>query len=194
MAKDTLFDKIQSSMFSEDVTVIDNLTPHELDIRKRYMAVFSVWLENPTYTDKSLVNFLMRDFGIERSQAYRDVGKIRVMLSNVRNAGKEWHRYLTLQMSLESYNLAKKKQDPKAMTMATDKYGKYSRANQMDAEEIDWSKINVPDFDTSTDVTILNFKKDPDAERKRIKLRKKYSKDLEDAVYAEIINDGSGKG
>ena len=187
MAKETLFDKIQVSLFSDDSSALEKLSEHDLVIRKRFMAAFTVWLENPTYTDKQLVNFLMREFSIETSQAYRDISKLRVMLGNVRNAGKEWHRYTIIEMCKETYNMAKKKGDPKAMSMATDKLGKYTRCDQLEAEEMPWGSIIPPDLETSTDPTILGFVADPEAEKKRLKMRKKYSRDIEDAVLVETV-------
>lgn len=188
----TLFDKIQKSLFSDSEQDISDLSERDLEIRKRYMAAFTVWLENPTYTDKQLANYLKLNFKIENSQAYRDIGRLRVMLGNVRNAGKEWHRFTVIQMALKSYALAEKNNDAKAMAVAAGVYGKYTRCDQLEAEDLPYDSIIPPDFEPSPDVTVLGFKRDPNAEKKREKLRRKYMKETEDAILTDVIDDGTG--
>ena len=190
----TLFDKIQKSMFSESDQDLACLSAHELEIRKRYMSAFTIWIENPTYTDKQIANHLKLVFKIESSQAYRDISKIRVMLGNVRNAGKEWYRFTVSQMALKAYAVAEKANDAKAMAAAAAVLGKYTRCDQIEADSIDYDSFIPPDFEPSPDVTILNFKKDPNAEQKREKLRKKYMQDTEDAILAEVMDNGTERG
>jgi hypothetical protein len=189
----TLFDRIQKSLFSTEESDLSKLTPAELEIRTRYMGAFAVWLENPTYTDQQIVNFIIRTYGINKSQAYIDLNRLRVMLGNIRNAGKEWHRHTVAQMALKAYAIAEKANDAKAMAAAAGVLGKYTRCDQLEAEDLPWDSIVPPNFEPSPDVTILNFKRDPNAEKKREKLRRKYMQETEDAQLADVIDDGTGR-
>jgi hypothetical protein len=189
----TLFDKIQKSLFSDTDEHLDGLSAHDLEIRKRYMSAFTVWLENPTYTDKQIANHLKVAFKIENSQAYRDIGNLRIMLGNVRNAGKEWHRFTVIQMAKDAYALAVKQHDAKAMAVAAGVYGKYTRCDQIEADQMPWDSIIPPDFEPSPDITILGFKRDPNVEKKREKLRKKYMQFTEDAILDDVIDNGNSQ-
>jgi hypothetical protein len=190
MNKDTSFDKIQRSLFNEIESDIKALTDQERILRERYMSAFAIWLENPGYTDQQIVTYLINTFGIKKSQAYIDISKVRIMLGSIRNAGKEWHRHTTIQMALKSFALAERNKDAKAMASASAVYGKYTRSDQSEADELPYDQIVPPDFEPSPDVTILNFKRDPNAEKKREKLRKKYMQDPEDAILIDVIDDG----
>jgi len=183
------FDKIQKSLFSEDEAELEKLSDRDKRIRERYITAFSSWLDNPTYTDKQMMNFITRQFDVSVRQAFRDLGVIKTMLGNVRNANKEWHRHVVIQMCQEAYNLAKKRNDAKAMALAADKLGKYTRCDQLEAEALPWDQIIPPSFEPSSDISILGFKPDPDIERKRAKLRKKYSRDIEDAVLLDVTDN-----
>ena len=185
------FDKIQKSLFSEDESELEKLSERDKRIRQRYLVGFTAWLDNPTYTDKQMLNFITRQFGVTARQAFRDLGVIKVMLGNVRNSGKEWYRHVVIQMCQEAYNLAKKRNDAKAMALAADKLGKYTRCDQLEAEALPWDQIIPPSFEPSADISILGFKTDPDIERKRAKLRKKYSRDIEDAVLIDVLSNGN---
>lgn len=182
----TLFDKLQKTFFDDDPKILEKLSPHEIEIRNRYSGTFTVWLENPTYTDKQIVAFMMREFRIERAQAYRDLSRIKIMLGNIRNAGKEWYRYMVVQMCQEAYNRAKAINDPKAMAIAADKLGKYTRCDQLDLENPDWTQYMPPNMEPSSDIEILGFKRIPDVDKLRHKLRKKFGKDYEEAI---ILHD-----
>ena len=187
----TLFDKIQKSLFSNEDTDLSKLNPAELEIRTRYMGTFAVWLENPTYTDQQIVNFIIRTYGINKSQAYIDLSRLRVMLGSIRNAGKEWHRHTVTQMALKAYAIAEKANDAKAMAAAAGVLGKYTRLDQLEAEDLPWDSIIPPNFEPSPDVSILGFKVDPNAEKKREKLRKKYMQDIEDATLTDVMDNGN---
>jgi len=185
----TLFDKIQKSLFSDTEDQLEGLSARDLEIRKRYMSAFTVWLENPTYTDKQIANHLKVTFKIENSQAYRDIGNLRIMLGNVRNAGKEWHRFTVIQMAKDAYALAVKQHDAKAMAVAAGVYGKYTRCDQIEADQMPWDSVIPPEFEPSPDVTILGFKKIANSEERRKKIMRKYMQETDDAVLADVIDE-----
>lgn len=181
----TRFDAIQKSLFTDDEKLVAALSPTDMALRERYMAAFTYWLENPVYTDQQIMLFIRRSFGVAQRTAYKDVSTVKVLLGSVQNAGKEWYRHMTIQMCQEAYALAKKKNDPKAMALAADKLGKYTRCDELDADELPWDQIIPPAFEPSGDISVLGFKPDPDIERKRAKMIRKYSGDIEDAVLLQ---------
>jgi hypothetical protein len=172
MNETTKLDKIQSSLFDE--SALETLTAKELEVRVRYQKTFTIWLENPWWTDKEMVRYIRQEHGLGKTQAYQDLSNVRMILGNVTNAAKEWHRYAVIEMAKETYNLAKKRGDFKAMAMAFDKLGKYTRLDQKDADEIPWDQLIPPEFENTDDVTVLKIIHPPDFEERVRKAKKKY--------------------
>lgn len=163
------------------------LSETQLDIRDRLAAGYTHWLENPTTPDSEIVMFLRENYGVSQRQAYADIDAIRIMLGNIKNAHKEWHRFVVIEMCKQAYKKAEANNDPKAMAMAADKLGKYTRLDQVEEDQLPWDQLVPPNFEPSTDVSIMGFKRDPDIDHKRKRLMRKYMPDVED-VDAEIVD------
>jgi hypothetical protein len=172
MEDQTKFDKIQLSLFDE--SALEKLTPKELELRNRYQNIFTVWHENPFWSDKDMVRYIRQELGLGKTQAYQDLSKVKMILGNVNNAAKEWQRYAVIEMAKETYNLAKKRGDLKAMAMALDKLGKYTRLDQNDVDLIPWDQIIPPEFENTDDVEVLKIIRPAGFEEKVNKLKKKY--------------------
>ena len=184
MAKDTL-QKISDHLFEGSDKLMKNFSEHEIKILERLKSGFTVWLDKPEMTDKQIREYMEDTFGIEKSQAYRDINALKVLLGNVRNATKEWQRYTIIEMLKKAFALAEINKDAKAMAMAADKIGKYTNLDKEDPDLPDWSEFDPPEIVPSDDVTILDLDHIDD---KRIdELRKKYlpQKHIEDAKVIE---------
>lgn len=181
----TRLDKIQSSLFDE--TALETLSAKDLEIRARYKQIFTIWLDNPWWSDKEMVRYIRQELKVQKTQAYEDIQRVKLILGNVTNAGKEWHRYSLIEMAKETYNLAKKRGDIKAMAMALDKLGKYTRLDQKDVDEIPWDQLIPPEFDTTDDVGVLKIVRPADFDKKVAKARKKYLGDDLEIEEADVI-------
>ncbi len=158
MNKRTALDKFHNVMFVDfDESILDQ---DEKEMLKRYRAVFTLSLENPSLTDTKLRDYLMEEYGITMATAYRDLANVRILLGSVQNAGKEWVRYLvneTLKKAIEdAKNMGK--QGIKLMIMAADKLGKYNRLDREDATELPWDEIIPQSIEPTTDPTVLGIK------------------------------------
>ncbi len=185
------FNKIQKYLFDDDIPITEiQFTPHELEIRNRYRHIFTYWLEKSTLSDKKIVQYIMHEFGLSKTQAYRDLLSIKVLLGNVKNAAKEWHRYKLLQMVDETYQLAKDKRNPVAMAAVIDKLGKYTQLDKEDQERIPYDEIVPQNFEPSGDVSVMGIKPIKNLKEKQKAMRKKYSGTLiEDIEYTEAQSD-----
>jgi hypothetical protein len=183
MAK-TSIEKYHAYLFEDREEVEKRLSNLELIRFQRIKQTFVHWLEFPELTDKKIRDFLMVEFDLETSQAYRDISVLKQLLGNVRNASKEWHRYTVIEMLKESYLLAKEQMDPKAMAIAADKLGKYNNLDKENPDTPDWSDFEPQNVEIVDDVTILDLEKLPKEEEQR--LREKYlGKTYEDATIIE---------
>src|SRR5665647_853142 len=111
MSRKANLDKFHDVLF-KDFDEQQHLTLVEREQLKRYRAAYAQSLENPSITDTKLRDYLMNEYGISQTQAYYDIANIRILLGNVRNAGKEWVRYLvneTLKEAIEACRTKKKR-------------------------------------------------------------------------------------
>lgn len=186
----TMLDKFRDVMFS-DLDEME-LSKDERAALKRYRAIFTLSLENPSIPDVELRDYLMSEHGIGMSQAYRDIENVRVLLGNVRNAGKEWVRYIVNETLKKAIEDAKKMGNKgiKLIIMASDKLGKYNKLDREDAEEFPWDEIIPQSIEPTSDPTVLGVKKleNRDAEIRR--LLDKYREDIEiETVNFEPVSD-----
>lgn len=187
--RNTVLDKIEKYLFDPD-TKPDSIVFSQKDeeIRKRYIALYTLQLEKPHLTDKQLVKFLMGPpFKIEKSQAYRDVFNVKYLLGNINNASKEFDRYTLIQGQREAFQMARAQKNPDAMSRAYAVLGKYTKLDQEEIDLIKWLDIPDPDFEPTMDVSVISEKLTlPNVKELRLKLRAKYKVPVTDVDFEEI--------
>jgi hypothetical protein len=183
------FDKIQLYLYDDNTNIpaAHQFSDSEIEIKKRYAAVFTFWIDKPTLSDKKIINYMISELDLSKSQAYRDLYNIKILLGNVRNATKEWQRYKLIAMLDKAYEFAEKKKDAKSMILAADKLGKYTQLDKEDAIKIPYDEIVPQNFDITPDVSVLDLVPIENLQEVQSKMRKKYGGALiEDA---EIIDE-----
>ena len=195
MSRKTNLDKFQAVMF-EDMDKIDNLTKPERDQLLRYRYAFSVCLENPSISDNLLRDQLIKEFKISRSLAYLDIANIKVILPNIKNAGKEWIRYIVNEELKEAIAQCKLAGDDlmKERIAAIDKLAKYNKLDQADQDEMPWDEIIPVGIEPTSDPTVLGVTPMKNKEEEISKLIEKYRGEIEieDIDFTDIVNDGTG--
>ena len=187
MSRKNNLDKFREVMFS-DMDETEYLSHAEQKQLLRYRDCFTQSLENPSISDNALRDYLMCNHAVSKSQAYRDISNIRILLGNVRNAGKEWIRYTVNETLKEAIDKAKTTGKLKEMILAADKLGKYNRLDKEDAEEIPWDEIEVQEIEPTTDPTVLKVKPLENKEDEIKKMYEKYKGDIEieDIGYEDV--------
>jgi len=192
MGRNTNLQKFKEALF-EDLDEEIFLTPAEIQQLKRIRAVFSISLENPSTPDTNLRDFLISEFRISQTQAYRDIGNMRVLLPNVQQAAKEWHRYLVneeLKQVIEQCKMLGADYI-KDRIQALSIYGKYNKLNKEDALQYPWEDIKPQSIEPTGDVSILGVKPLANKEEEIKKMYNKYKGDIEieDADYLDVTED-----
>lgn len=176
-----------------------NLTPKQQEQLIRYEAAFVVWLDKPYMRDTKLRDYLIEQFGISKTQAYEDIRNLQVIFGNVKNASKEWYRYLANELvksavedleddNSKSIDIKKAEQKIKA-ALALDRI---NRLNKLDADPVDWSKIIPQNFEPTNDPTkIKGWKKNWSREELRKNIDKMLNKyqgqsEIVDIDYDEL--------
>lgn len=188
----TFFDRMQMHLYDDDTDISPEriFTKAELEVRRRYMIVFSYWCEKPTLSDKKIVQFIADNFSLSKMQAYRDLHDIKLLLGNVRNAAKEWQRFKLIAMLDKAYEIAETRKNAAAMIMAADKLGKYTNLDKEDAVRIPYDEIVPQSFEPTEDVTVLGMQRIPDLARRQKRLREKYGSTLVEETSFEMLEDG----
>jgi hypothetical protein len=185
----TLVEKIWTVLYKKPEDVDIQFTPQELTIKAMYESVFAKWLEDPSLQDKEIVQYIENEFSRSQTQAYRDIAIIKQVLGNIKNASKEWHRYMVIETLKEALAMAKRKNNYIGMIIAADKLGKYTKLDKEEAEEIPWADIVPPTFEPTDDITVLGLDKIPNLTERRKQLEKRYLTKKINIPEAEVINE-----
>ncbi len=177
---------IQAHLMDDPDVACIYLSETQLKIRERIKYGYVMWLESPSKPDFLVVKALIDTYGISQRQAYADIDAIKTVLGNIKNAHKEWHRYVVIEMCKKAFELAESNKDPKGMAMAADKLGKYTRLDQIEEDQLPWDQLIPPNFEPSTDITVLGFQHDPNIDKKIAALKRKYMPEVEDVEFTEI--------
>ena len=191
--KMTLFDRLQLHLFDEN----DNIPEHirfsekELEIKKRYVTVFTFWLDKPMLSDKKIIQFMTSNLGMSKTQAYRDIDKIKILLGNVRNANKEWQRYKLIAMLDKAYEMAEAARNSMAMIKAAQVLGKYTQLDKEETAAIPYDEIVPQSFEPTGDVSVLGIQPIKDLKDRQKKLREKYGSTLIEEASYEMLDGNS---
>ena len=171
----------------DDISKIENeLSQQMLNRLLRIRSAYTIWNQYPFKKEKEIRDLLISQYAIDRSTAYEDIQVIKQLLGDFNAASKAWHRFKFNAMIEKAYSLAEKKQNPVAMSMAADKYGKYNQLDKEDAEQLPWSEIVVQPFEITSDPSTIGIKPVPNIKEKIAKLKEKYFADIQDINYEDV--------
>lgn len=174
----------------EQLAVFDK---DEQDMVIRYRGAITKWLSEPNLRDIDIINFLVNEFGIKKSQAYYDIARIKILIGNVQNAGKEFQRYRATEMILKGYQVAAEAdtqlevKQAIAMIRAGEALVRVHMLDKNELDQVPWDDIIPIDLEPSTDVSVLGRKKVENIEELQRKLREKYGKAI-DVQFTEVPN------
>lgn len=191
--KMTLFDRLQMHLFDDNEKIPEHLrfSEQELEIKKRYMTVFTFWLEKPMISDKKIIQFMTVNLGISKVHAWRDLAKIKILLGNVQNANKEWQRFKLIAILDRAFEIAEATKNPMAMIKAAQILGKYTQLDKEEAQSIPYDEIVPQNFEPTGDVSVLGIQPMKDLKDRQKKLREKYGSTPIEEVPFEMLEDGN---
>lgn len=156
----------------------DQFRDRIIRIRQAYVW----WYEFPMSTETEVRDLIMHNSGVSVTQAYQDIQILKILLGDIKNAGKEWHRHRVIHMIEETYEMAKDKQDVRAMVMAADKLGKYTRLDKEDSLTMPWDEIIPLPIEPTMDPTVLGLKPIENVRGKIAAMLEKYGGEIDEAV------------
>ena len=178
---------IQTHLFNSVEVMTRNNVPEVMKTRiLRLRDIYSFWLTFPSKKDAEIVMELKKRYQIQSSQAYDDLKVIKQLLGDLNKASTDFHRWKFNNMIQRAYDLAELKKDPKSMVAAADKYAKYNKLNQEDAEALPWHEILVQPFEPTNDPTVIGIKPIPNIQER---IRKKLQQYIDDTDIQDVELD-----
>lgn len=165
-------------LFTTSENQVNIFTPNEMKVVTRYRAAIGKLYGDPWIKDVELRNFLMTEFDVSDSQAWRDIPKIKYLFGNVQLAAKEYHRMRANKLIEDAHdeiNTAETKLDvlfAEAKIKAAIAYVKINQLDKEDKFQPQWDDIQIPEYDVTDDVSVIEGKTPiPDLEEKKRQLR-----------------------
>lgn len=153
----------------------------------RLRDMYNFWLQFPRKKDLEIVDELERRYKVGKSTAYEDIRIIKRLLGDLAKTTKDYHRYKFCQMIDETFDMAKRIKDARAMGAAANYYGKYTQLDKEDILDKGYDKIVVQPFEPTDDPTVLGIKPIPNIREKiKTKIQQYWSDDIEDVEFEEV--------
>lgn len=153
----------------------------------RLRDMYNYWLQFPRKKDLEIVSELERRYQVGKSTAYEDIRIIKRLLGDLAKTTKDYHRYKFCQMIDETFDMAKRIKDARAMGAAANYYGKYTQLDKEDILDKGYDKIVVQPFEPTDDPTVLGIKPIPNIREKiKSKIQQYWSDDIEDVEFEEV--------
>lgn len=152
----------------------------------RLRDMYNYWLQYPRIREQEIVLELQKRYQIQKSAAYEDIRIIKYLLGDLNKATKDYHRYRFIQRNEESYEMAKRMKDARAMAACDNYYAKYMQLDKEDAKDMGYDKIVIQPFQPDSDPTILGIKPIPNI-RQRIadKIKQYMNDDVQDIQFED---------
>jgi hypothetical protein len=187
VVSDFTFERISQYYRSDNVT----LSPQDEAIRIRWSACF-MQLNDEMNTDRDVVLFLIKQFGISEGQAYKDIRNARRLFGDVRSYTKEAMRYHVTQWAIELLRLSKMKKDLRGMEKALERITKAYNLDKEDQDLPDPERFQPPVQLLTINYNFINspsFKMiDSKAQEKLLELHRRIEAMAEELYVKDYLN------
>lgn len=189
MSKPATLEKYRQHLFTPNCEL--KLSDNEAAKLQRYRDVYVQWLEDPSMNRARMRDYILNSYpGISKSQVYREIHEINILLGNVQNASRAHIQFVVNETLLEViHDLKEDKKRYKELILAVDKLAKYNQLDQDAPEPVDWSEMVDFEIEPTSDPRDIGAKKMKNLEEVKAKLYKKYADAVEDVEYEEMKND-----
>jgi hypothetical protein len=178
MPKQSIIDKMNLLLFDP---IPETMSEQEKQMIVRYRDTYTYWLENPLSSDFQIRDYIISNYDISKTQAYRDITNIKLLLGNVRDAGKEWHRHRVNYLLEKAAQMAIDGQTKEATAISKVAMAliKNNKLDIDEGEELPYDEIIPPSFEPVSDPTTIGLKPVENLREKIAKLKEKFIDDIE---------------
>lgn len=184
-------DEYQLSLFSSIEEMQRKNLPQEMVERLlRLRSLYTFWLNFPDKTTREMVQQeRMMHPKIKERQAYDDIKLLKMLIGNLEQESKEWHRHVFNQRTELIYKAAMRAQDFRSAEKANADYAKYNKLDKDEPTKFDYDEITPQMIIPTDDPTVIGIKPVKDLRGKIQRLKKKLGADIEDADFVEMKDD-----
>jgi hypothetical protein len=189
MAKPNTLELCRVHLFDDKTELVKKGIPEMLVERIiRLRATYTFWIEHPRKKDAEIRDFLL-NFGVNKSAAYDDISILKVLIGDMTETSKAFHRFRFNAMIQNAYDLAERKKNDRGMSAAAGLYAKYNQLDREDAFKIPWDEIVPQRFEPTSDPTVIGIKPVANIQEKIKSLKEKFLNDMEDISFEEVDFD-----
>jgi hypothetical protein len=187
MAKQNIIDKMNTLLFDP---LPASVSASERAMILRYRDAYTHWLDNPLKSDVDIRDYLINNHKIEKTQAYRDLLHIKLLLGNVRNAGKEWHRHRVNVLLEKAANAAieGRTAEATALSKVATAFIKNNQLDIEDGQQFPFDEIIPPAFEPTSDPSAIGLKPLPNLRQRIADMKNKFMGeiDIQEITYEEM--------
>ena len=179
----------RAELFTKEVELRDRYPRALVDKVLRVREMYNWFIANPDGTDREFVAEVCQRHGIHRTTAYSDLAVVKSLLPMLSSASRDFHRWRTNEMLMNTYKMAEKRKDTKTMERAATAYGKLNRVDLEDEQAIPLDQILVQPFTATDDPRVLGIEPIPNLADKISAMIEKYRRetiDIEDVEFEEV--------
>lgn len=179
---------VYQGYLAEDENGLQNLglSPDTIERVIRFRALYTYWCRFPSKSVKEMVEWDMQYYKVKESQAYDDMHCIKIIMGNLQESSKKFHRWRLNQMIEEDRLAAKRAGDHRAVASMQKNYIKNNLTDKEDTPDLAFDKIVPPVPELSTDPSTVTGKKMPKLRLEIARLNKKFGYEAEFAEYEEV--------
>lgn len=185
MSQPNIVDIAKADLYSPREELLERYAVGQVEhlIRLRDMVSWS--LANPDAKDRQFVEEIRQRYHISHVKAYADLKIVKVLLPNLSETSREFHRWKFNEMIMETYQMAKKRKDTRTMEKAAASYAKFNRIDIEDEQAVPYHMIVVQPFFPTTDPRVVGINPVPNIEERIRKLTKELSVSNPDTLNVE---------
>ncbi len=180
-------DEYQAYLAQDENELVENNVPqHIIERVIRFRALYTYWCRFSSKSVREMVEYDMAYFKVKDSQAYDDMHCIQILMGNLQETSKKFHRWRVNQMIEEDRKAAKRDGDHRAVASMQKNYILNNMTDKEDTPELSYDKIVPLAIEPTDDPTVIGIKKIPDLRGKIKKMLKKYNADIEYTEFQEV--------
>lgn len=175
----------------DDVEVMErNGVPEIIQQRIiRLRDIYNRWTSSPSKKEFELVQILIANYDIKKSQAYDDLKIVKLLIGNFNTSSQEYARWKFNNMIDRTFDMAERRKDSRSMASAASYYAKFNNLDKIIPEAKEWD-IRPQPFQITEDPSILGFKRIPNIDAKiQATIKKYWNEDIETITFEEVDLD-----
>lgn len=180
MSNISTLDLCRAHLFDAESDIVAKYGQGAADRVIRARTMYNWRMSNPEATDRQFVSEFKSRFPMGKNVAREYLRVVNKLLPSLSEQSRDFHRWRTNEMLLETYQMAKARKDAKTMERAATSYGKLNGVDQTEQEKIPFHLLMVQPFVPTFDPSVLGIKPIPGIEQKIDKLLEKYTSEMQD--------------